>query len=149
MSSSSCQISRHHSWMQTLSTSPPRSAFRREADMPSWVGHVGMYPICDIRPDQFLRGNVWHFPFAAGRKVLGSGGARRASSPEAHVQRRGFITLLGGAAMAWPLTAHAQQAERGRRIGVLYSLAEDDPESVARRAAFEQALKELGWTSGD
>jgi ABC-type uncharacterized transport system substrate-binding protein len=35
-----------------------------------------------------------------------------------------------------------------RRIGVLYSLTEDDPESVARRAAFEQALKELGWTSG-
>jgi putative tryptophan/tyrosine transport system substrate-binding protein len=65
-----------------------------------------------------------------------------------HMQRRAFITLLGGAAVAWPLTAHAQQAERGRRIGVLFSLTEDDPESVARRAAFEQALKELGWTSG-
>jgi putative tryptophan/tyrosine transport system substrate-binding protein len=65
-----------------------------------------------------------------------------------HMQRRAFITLLGGAAVAWPLTAHAQQAERGRRIGVFFSLTEDDPESVARRAAFEQALKELGWTSG-
>ena len=64
------------------------------------------------------------------------------------MQRRAFITLLGSAAVAWPLTAHAQQAERGRRIGVLFSLTEDDSESVARRAAFEQALKELGWTSG-
>jgi len=64
------------------------------------------------------------------------------------MRRREFITLLGGAAVAWPRTAHAQQAERGRRIGVLFSLTEDDPESVARRAAFEQALKELGWTSG-
>jgi putative ABC transport system substrate-binding protein len=64
------------------------------------------------------------------------------------MQRRAFITLLGGVAVAWPLAAHAQQAERGRRIGVLFSLTEDDPESVARRAAFEQALKELGWTSG-
>src|SRR3954470_849550 len=64
------------------------------------------------------------------------------------MQRRAFMTLLGGAAVAWPLTAHAQQAERGRRVGVLFSLTEDDPESVVRRAAFEQALKELGWTSG-
>jgi putative ABC transport system substrate-binding protein len=64
------------------------------------------------------------------------------------MRRREFITVLGGAAVAWPLTARAQQAERARRIGVLYSLAEDDPESVARRAAFEQALKQLGWTNG-
>src|SRR3954469_13374738 len=61
--------------------------------------------------------------------------------------RRDFIRLLGAAA-AWPIVARAQQSERGRRIGVLYSLTEDDQESVARRAAFEQALKELGWTSG-
>jgi hypothetical protein len=38
--------------------------------------------------------------------------------------------------------------ERLRRIGVLYSLAENEAESVTRRAAFEQAIKELGWTSG-
>ena len=63
------------------------------------------------------------------------------------MQRREFITLLGGAA-AWPLAAHAQQAERIRRIGVLSALAEDDPESVTRRAAFEQALEALGWTDG-
>ena len=64
------------------------------------------------------------------------------------MQRREFITLLGGAAAAWPLAARAQQTERVRRIGVLSALAEDDPESVTRRAAFEQALKALGWTNG-
>jgi putative tryptophan/tyrosine transport system substrate-binding protein len=64
------------------------------------------------------------------------------------VRRRDFITLLGGAAATWPFAALAQQAERVRRIGVLVALAEDDPESVARRAAFEQALQASGWTVG-
>jgi putative ABC transport system substrate-binding protein len=64
------------------------------------------------------------------------------------MRRRDFITLLGGAAAAWPLAARAQQTERIRRIGVLSSLPEHDPESVARRAVFEQALQALGWTLG-
>jgi ABC-type uncharacterized transport system substrate-binding protein len=64
------------------------------------------------------------------------------------MKRRKFITLLGGGVAALPLTAHAQQAERMRRISVLSALLEDDPESVARRAAFEQALQALGWTVG-
>jgi putative ABC transport system substrate-binding protein len=61
------------------------------------------------------------------------------------MRRRQFITLLGGAAAAWPLAAHAQQAERIRRIGVLMSLAADDPEGQARMAAFLQGLQQLGW----
>ena len=63
------------------------------------------------------------------------------------MKRREFVTLLGGA-VAWPIAVRAQQSEGVRRIGVLSALAEDDPESVTRRAAFEQALKVLGWTNG-
>ena len=62
-------------------------------------------------------------------------------------QTREFIALVAGAA-AWPLAARAQQADRLRRIGVLMSLAADDPESQARLAAFAQGLQQLGWTIG-
>ena len=62
--------------------------------------------------------------------------------------RREFITLLGGAAAAWPLAARAQQGERMRRIGVLMPCAADDPEAQARVAAFLQGLQQLGWTVG-
>jgi len=65
------------------------------------------------------------------------------------MRRREFITVLGGAAAAWPLAARAQQREQVRRIGVLMSLAEDDPEDRPRRAAFQQALRQLGWSEGD
>jgi putative tryptophan/tyrosine transport system substrate-binding protein len=64
------------------------------------------------------------------------------------VKRREFVTLLGGAAVAWPLTARAQQTERMRRIGVLMAYAEADPEAHARLNAFRQGLRELGWTEG-
>jgi len=64
-----------------------------------------------------------------------------------HIERRKFLATLGGAA-AWPLASRAQQPERMRRLGVLSALLEDDPESVARRAVFEQALQALGWTAG-
>src|SRR6516225_7766875 len=63
------------------------------------------------------------------------------------LKRREFITLLGAAA-AWPLAARAQQGERMRRIGVLMSLAADDPETLARVTAFVQRLQQLGWTVG-
>src|SRR5262245_5107209 len=63
------------------------------------------------------------------------------------MRRRGFITLLGGAA-AWPLAARAQQTERVRRIGVLTSLPADNPQALARNAAFLQGLGELGWNIG-
>ncbi len=64
------------------------------------------------------------------------------------MKRRELITLLGGAAAAWPLTARAQQGERMRRIGVLMNLASDDAEGQARLAAFHQGLQQLGWTVG-
>src|SRR5260221_4893997 len=64
------------------------------------------------------------------------------------MRRRQFITLLGGAAVSWPLAARAQQGERMRRIGVLMYLAADDAEGQARLAAFAQALKQLGWSDG-
>ena len=57
------------------------------------------------------------------------------------MRRRAFISLLGGAAVAWPLAARAQQGERIRRIGVLAALAEDDPEMTARLAGFRQGLQ--------
>ncbi len=64
------------------------------------------------------------------------------------MRRREFIAMLGGAAAAWPLAARAQPRERMRRIGVLMSLAADDPEGQARLTAFVQGLQELGWTGG-
>jgi putative ABC transport system substrate-binding protein len=64
------------------------------------------------------------------------------------MRRREFITLLGGAAVAWPLAATAQQPEQMRRIGVLIGSAESDPESLLRTTAFEQRLAEIGWMSG-
>ena len=62
--------------------------------------------------------------------------------------RREFITLLGGAAAAWPLAARAQQAERMKRIGVLAQGTSNDPETAARLTAFVQGLQELGWSIG-
>jgi putative ABC transport system substrate-binding protein len=63
------------------------------------------------------------------------------------MRRREFITLLGGAT-AWPLAARAQQAGGMRRVGVLLSGAEIDPEVQALFAAFRLALEKLGWSEG-
>jgi putative ABC transport system substrate-binding protein len=62
------------------------------------------------------------------------------------VRRRSFLTLLGGAAAAWPVGVKAQQGERVRRVGMLTGV--DDPEAQARHAAFLQGLAQLGWTDG-
>jgi ABC-type uncharacterized transport system substrate-binding protein len=63
----------------------------------------------------------------------------------AYMQRREFITLLGGVAV-WPLAAHAQ--ERGRRIGVLMPFAAENPEGQAGIGRFLQELHQFGWTIG-
>src|ERR1700676_5491820 len=61
------------------------------------------------------------------------------------MKRRDFITLIGGAATTWPLTAHAQQM---RRIGMLLAFSESDLEGQSRVAAFQKSLQELGWLDG-
>jgi putative ABC transport system substrate-binding protein len=64
------------------------------------------------------------------------------------MKRREFVTLIGGAAVAWPLAAPAQQSEQMRRIGVLMGYAENDPEGQARVASFREGLQKLGWAEG-
>ena len=65
------------------------------------------------------------------------------------MRRPQFITLLGGAAAAWPVAARARQpAERVRRIGIFSPVAADSPEGRRRLTAFLQGLQELGWTDG-
>ena len=64
-----------------------------------------------------------------------------------NMQRREFITLIGGAA-AWPLAARAQQPDRMRRIGVLMPFAESDPGYQGSITSFREALVKLGWVEG-
>ena len=64
------------------------------------------------------------------------------------MKRREFITLIGGAAAAWPLAARAQQGERMRRVGILMPFPKGDPEFEVRVRAFRQELAKLGWTDG-
>ncbi|MGB8121116.1 MAG: hypothetical protein WCF56_20695 [Pseudolabrys sp.] len=62
------------------------------------------------------------------------------------MRRRDFIKVVAGSATAWPFMARAQ--ERIRLVGLLNILAEDDPESRLRIAAFKKSLQELCWTDG-
>src|SRR5258707_6821455 len=64
------------------------------------------------------------------------------------IKRREFVSLLGGATVAWPLVALAQKPDRMRRIGVLMSLDENDIEGKAELAGFTQGLGDLGWSNG-
>jgi putative ABC transport system substrate-binding protein len=64
------------------------------------------------------------------------------------MRRRELITLIGSAAVAWPLAARAQQPEQMRRVGVLMGYSENDPEGRARVAAFWEGLQKLGWAEG-
>jgi putative ABC transport system substrate-binding protein len=64
------------------------------------------------------------------------------------MNRRDFITLLGGAAAGWPVAARAQQTGAVRRVGVLLAYDENDPETRRDVSAFNQALADLGWTDG-
>ena len=65
------------------------------------------------------------------------------------MKRREFIRLIGGATVGVPLAARAQKAGATRKVGVLLSGVESDPDSQVRIAAFRQALTELGWRQGE
>ena len=64
------------------------------------------------------------------------------------MRRREFITLVGGAAVSWPITANAQQSDKTRLIGVLISYAESDRTARSEVAVFRGGLAKLGWTEG-
>ena len=82
----------------------------------------------------------------AGRRSRALGGEE--SESPGHMQRREFITLLGGTVAAWPLVGHAQQPDAVRRIGFLLFLTADDSQIKPRVAAFLQGLQQLGWSEG-
>src|SRR5580704_10683297 len=64
------------------------------------------------------------------------------------IGRRQFISALGGATIAWPLAARAEQPERMRRLAILMGYAEADPEAQSRIAAFQHELSKAGWLPG-
>jgi putative ABC transport system substrate-binding protein len=64
------------------------------------------------------------------------------------MRRREFVTLVGGAAVSWSITSHAQQSDKTRLIGVLISYAESDRTARSEVAAFRGGLAKLGWTEG-
>lgn len=64
------------------------------------------------------------------------------------MKRRELLGLVGATVVAWPVAARAQQSDQTRRVAVLMSIAEGDPEALARVAAFEGGLRSIGWSSG-
>ena len=64
------------------------------------------------------------------------------------MKRREFISLIGGAAAAWPVAVRAQEPGRMRRVSVLLAFFDSDPEGQPRIAAFQHELENLGWTEG-
>ena len=64
------------------------------------------------------------------------------------MQRRDFLTLLGGATAAWPMAARAQQGSPMRRVGLLMNYDETDPDWKVWLTAFRQRLRGLGWVEG-
>jgi putative tryptophan/tyrosine transport system substrate-binding protein len=67
---------------------------------------------------------------------------------EGYVRRRDSIKAIAGSTAVWPLAARAQQTDRMRRIDVLMSVPENDPEAQAWLGAFSEGLRQLGWTAG-
>ena len=76
-----------------------------------------------------------------------AGGAMKIASLPL-LRRRTLIALLGGATVAWPFAARAQQDGRMRHVGVLVGLRENDPQAKARFAGFRQGFEKFGWFEG-
>ena len=98
-----------------------------------------------VRNDRGDRGNVGIIRSPVRASILPDGGGRAMKRTSLPLPRREFITLLGGAVVAWPVAGRAQQAGRMRHVGILMGWAED-AESRSWVAAFLQALQHLGWT---
>jgi hypothetical protein len=64
------------------------------------------------------------------------------------MRRREFITLLGGVAVGWPVSARGQQSGSTRRVGWMDSFRQDDPNAQARLKAFQEVMEKLGWVVG-
>src|SRR5258707_8740035 len=94
-------------------------------------------------PVQF---RAWPPPLS--HEFPGKPATRGGENPMSDMRRREFITLLAGAAAAWPLAARAQQGERMRRVGILMPYRKEDAEIDVRVRAFRQELGKLGWTDG-
>jgi ABC-type uncharacterized transport system substrate-binding protein len=65
------------------------------------------------------------------------------------MRRRELIALIGGGAVAWPITARAQQTERMRRLGVLMAVAESDADARKGISILKESLQKLGWKDGN
>jgi hypothetical protein len=91
---------------------------------------------------------VYHFPLAArSRKVLGFSHWTRCGPHRGHMQRRAFIILLGGTAVAWPLAARTQQ-QPGKLKTIGFFSPNTSLAASPWTTAFVQQLRDLGWIEG-